>query len=61
MKAITLDLADGKPIVGMRDMPIPKIAPDEVLLSKMYQFAESILVWPITFRQCGIGLRVRIF
>ncbi len=32
MKAITLDLADGKPIVGMRDMPIPKIAPDEVLV-----------------------------
>lgn len=32
MKAISLDLKDGKPIIEMRDMPIPEIAPNEVLV-----------------------------
>ncbi|OWK27414.1 MAG: hypothetical protein US76_04260 [Parcubacteria group bacterium GW2011_GWA2_38_13b] len=32
MKAIVLDLKEGNPIVEMRDMPVPKIAPDEVLI-----------------------------
>ena len=32
MKAIALDLRDDKPIVEMRDMPVPEIAPDEVLI-----------------------------
>ena len=32
MKAIVLDLKDGKSLIEMRDMPVPKIAPDEVLV-----------------------------
>lgn len=32
MKALALDLKNDKPIVEMRDMPVPKIASDEVLV-----------------------------
>ena len=33
MKAIALDLRDDKPIVEMRDMPVPEIAPDAPIVT----------------------------